>query len=179
MTASWGPGLAQGHLGAPLNGRSLGKTAERGTGCGGSEEGGVRCGWHPSPLCLLLPLPEDFSFSPPSRQPPCNLHLCSHPYVPRTWLPGRPLGGSLAAFITLPMNFWETRVGQGTEEQGRVISCKQAQGTQALTRPSKWVDREPPGPTAMLSLSSPGPRWPIPDPSSALLWPSWACEEQS
>lgn len=27
------------------------------------------CAWHPSLLFLLLPLPEDFSFSPLSRQP--------------------------------------------------------------------------------------------------------------
>ena len=48
-----------------LGGR-LGKTAERGR-C--EEERGAEagcCAWHPSLLCLLVPLPQDFSFSPQS-----------------------------------------------------------------------------------------------------------------
>lgn len=66
----------------PGLGRNLGKTAER-RRCErewGSEAG--HCAWHPSLLCLLLPLPEDFSFSPHSRQlatqfTPLLIFLCT------------------------------------------------------------------------------------------------------
>jgi hypothetical protein len=56
----------------------LGKQSQAWAGAGGrlqkregvKERGGKArcCAWHPSLLCLLLLLPEDFSFSPQSRQ---------------------------------------------------------------------------------------------------------------
>lgn len=54
-----GPGLS----------RSLGKTAEKEM-CERVRWGGgvLCCAWHPRLLCLLPPLPEDFSFSPQSWQ---------------------------------------------------------------------------------------------------------------
>lgn len=51
----------------PDLGRSLGKTAEGGSVKEWGGEVGC-CAWHPSLLCLLLPLPQDFSFSPQSWQ---------------------------------------------------------------------------------------------------------------
>lgn len=139
-------------------------------GNGGGEaarRGGVRCAWHPSLLCLLLPLPEDVSFSPPSRQPATQFTLVLISLRAQDLAPWAARGGPWQRFLlTLPWNFWETRVGRGTGEQGRVIASKQAQGTQALTRPATWVDWEPTGPTARPSLSFPqGPGGQDPTPA--------------
>lgn len=46
-------------------------------------------------------------------------------------------------------------MGWSIEEQERVISSKQAQGTQDLKNPSTWVDWEAPDSTALPSLSFP------------------------
>lgn len=64
-------------------------------------------------LCLLLPLPETFHFHLRAGSVPCNLHLCSYSRA--------QVLASRAAAHGRASGALETRVGWGTEEQGRAI----------------------------------------------------------
>lgn len=73
-------------------------------------------------LCLLLPLPETSHFHLRAGGLPCNLHLCSDSGTAGLCLPEQCMQGAEATL--------KTKVGCGTEGQGRVIPFKQAQGSQ-------------------------------------------------
>lgn len=83
--------------------------------------GGACCAWHPSLLCLPLPLPEAFHF-----------HLgvaARHAVYTSAHIPAQPGPGFLGSHDRA-LVATETRAGSGTEEQGRVVPIKQTKGTQ-------------------------------------------------
>lgn len=105
------------------------------------------CAWHPSLLRLLLPLPEDFSFSPQSRQLATQF---TPPFISlarrRPWLPGQPVEEGLGS---------SQAPGQAGVLRGGEIMfpSKQAHGTQALKHLSAQMDWEAPNPASIPSLT--------------------------